>query len=65
MSAGEDRWEAFGPLQATPTEGTPQQLEIIDDKLHLFYVGTDSSIHYSVLDAATNSWQGKAPQTEC
>ncbi|RYO94327.1 hypothetical protein DL766_000604 [Monosporascus sp. MC13-8B] len=57
MSAGEDRWEAFGPLQAKPIEGTPQQLEIIDDKLHLFYVGTDSSIHYLVLDAATSSWQ--------
>jgi hypothetical protein len=57
MSAGEERWEEFGPLQAEPIEGTPQQLEIVDEQLHLFYVGTDSSIHYLVLDAATRSWQ--------
>ncbi|KAH7304132.1 hypothetical protein B0I35DRAFT_484621 [Stachybotrys elegans] len=58
MSTGEGRWEEFDLPQATPMEGTPQQLGIIDEKLHLFYVGTDSTIHYTVLDTPTSNWQG-------
>ncbi|KAI1103040.1 hypothetical protein F4804DRAFT_342806 [Jackrogersella minutella] len=57
MSAADDEWEAFGPLDGDPVLGTPQCLEVIDDKLHLFYVEIDGGIGYLVLDSATGNWQ--------
>lgn len=60
MSVADDKWEALGPWEADPVGGTPQQLEVIDEKLHLFYVGKDASVHYLVFDPDTGNWQGKA-----
>ncbi|KAI1385441.1 uncharacterized protein F4822DRAFT_344320 [Hypoxylon trugodes] len=57
MSAAEKKWKAFGPLDGDPISGTPQYLEVIDDKLHLFYVEKDAGIGYLVLDPGTGKWQ--------
>lgn len=59
-SAGGGEWKALSPLEADPVVGTPQLLDVIDDKLHLFYVGKDGSIRYQVLDPMTSSWQDNA-----
>lgn len=57
MSGPEGEWKAFGPLEADPRHGTPHCLEIIDDKLHLFYIGKDANVQFTVLDADTGKWQ--------
>lgn len=59
MSAGENEWASFGPLEGDPIVGTPQCLEIINDKLHLFYVEKGSGIGYLVFNSSTGSWQGE------
>jgi hypothetical protein len=66
MSAGGGEWQEFGPLEASPVAGTPQLLDVVDDKLHLFYVAAGGSIHYQALDPDTSSWQGEfTPQCPC
>lgn len=60
-SMSEDDWEVFGPLGGNPLSGTPQCLDIISEKLHLFYIEEDGSIKYLVLDSDTGDWQGKKP----
>ncbi|KAI2616848.1 hypothetical protein GGR54DRAFT_224093 [Hypoxylon sp. NC1633] len=57
MSAGEKSWSSFGPLEGNPISGTPQRLEVIDEKLHLFYVEKDAGIGYLVRDSKTGDWQ--------
>lgn len=56
-SMSEDDWEVFGPLGGNPLSGTPQCLDIISEKLHLFYIEEDGSIKYLVLDSDTGDWQ--------
>ncbi|KAI5462815.1 hypothetical protein BGZ63DRAFT_462195 [Mariannaea sp. PMI_226] len=57
MSVAEGEWKKLGPLKADPVTGTPICLDVIDDKLHLFYASKDSSVRYLVLNSATNDWQ--------
>ncbi|KAI0836967.1 hypothetical protein F5Y06DRAFT_288220 [Hypoxylon sp. FL0890] len=57
MSVADNEWKSFGPLKGNPVLGTPQCLEVIDDKLHLFYVEKDAGIGYLVLDPDTGNWQ--------
>ncbi|KAI1654316.1 hypothetical protein F4813DRAFT_392822 [Daldinia decipiens] len=57
ISTGEDGWTSFGPLDGDPIVGTPQCLEIINDKLHLFYVNKGSGIGYLVFNSSTGSWK--------
>ncbi|KAF3059215.1 cytochrome c oxidase assembly protein [Daldinia childiae] len=57
MSAGENEWTSFGPLEGDPIVGTPQCLEIINNKLHLFYVEKGSGIGYLVFNSSTGSWK--------
>ncbi|KAI0121864.1 hypothetical protein F4814DRAFT_445816 [Daldinia grandis] len=59
MSTGENEWTSFGPLKGDPVVGTPQFLEVIDDKLHLFYVEKRSEIGYLVFNSRTGNWQAK------
>ncbi len=61
MSASSKTWNAFGPLEGDPVPGTPQCLEVIDDKLHLFYVEIDSGVSYLVHDPKTGNWTGESP----
>lgn len=60
ISVDKDEWEAFGPLEGNPASGTPQCLDVINDKLHLFYVEKGGGISYLVLDPDTGDWQGKS-----
>ncbi|KAI4861946.1 hypothetical protein F4820DRAFT_432084 [Hypoxylon rubiginosum] len=57
ISVDKDEWEAFGPLEGNPASGTPQCLDVINDKLHLFYVEKGGGISYLVLDPDTGDWQ--------
>lgn len=61
MSASSKTWNAFGPLKGDPVPGTPQYLEVIDDKLHLFYVEIDSGVSYLIHDPKTGNWTGESP----
>lgn len=63
MGVGEAEWKTFGPLDAEPIAGTPQHLEVIDGKLHLFYVLQRGGIGYHVLDPDTGNWQGEARES--
>ncbi|KAH8887283.1 hypothetical protein GQ53DRAFT_656706, partial [Thozetella sp. PMI_491] len=58
MNVG-DGWTAFGPLEAAPMVGTPQVLDVIDDKLHLFYIGEEGGLHYLIFDQEKGTWQGE------
>ncbi|KAI1478661.1 hypothetical protein F4774DRAFT_410657 [Daldinia eschscholtzii] len=62
MNTGKDEWASFGPLKAAPVLGTPQCLEVINDKLHLFYVEKDSGISYLVFDPFTGNWKANVLQ---
>jgi hypothetical protein len=57
MTTAEGIWEPFGPLPADPIAGTPQVLDVVDNKLHLFYVGKEGSLRYLVLNDETGAWQ--------
>ncbi|OTA96610.1 hypothetical protein M434DRAFT_392777 [Hypoxylon sp. CO27-5] len=57
MSIADNKWKSFGPLEGNPLLGTPQSLEVIDDKLHLFYVEGDAGIGYFVLDSNSGNWR--------
>ncbi|KAI1371258.1 hypothetical protein F4677DRAFT_457232 [Hypoxylon crocopeplum] len=57
MNVSEDEWKTFGPLEGNPVLGTPQCLEVIDDKLYLFYVEEDAGVGFLVLDPETGDWQ--------
>ncbi|KAI1136479.1 hypothetical protein F5Y05DRAFT_391421 [Hypoxylon sp. FL0543] len=57
MSIADNEWESFGPLKGSPVSGTPQHLEVIDDKLHLFYIEKDAGIGCFILDTDTGNWK--------
>ncbi|KAI1468233.1 uncharacterized protein F4812DRAFT_470861 [Daldinia caldariorum] len=57
MSTDNNEWASFGPLKATPVLGTPQCLEVIDGRLHLFYLEKGSGISYLVFDPFTLNWK--------
>ncbi|KAI1409213.1 hypothetical protein F5Y13DRAFT_182117 [Hypoxylon sp. FL1857] len=57
MSVADNKWKSFGPLEGNPVLGTPQYLEVIDERLHLFYVEEDAGIGYLVLDPNTDNWK--------
>ncbi|KAI1773220.1 hypothetical protein F4818DRAFT_423645 [Hypoxylon cercidicola] len=57
MSVGEDEWETFGPLEGNPVSGTPQCLDVINGKLHLFYIEENAGVGCLVLDSDTSNWQ--------
>ncbi|KAI0380477.1 hypothetical protein F5Y04DRAFT_99022 [Hypomontagnella monticulosa] len=54
MSVADNKWKTFGPFGGSPILGTPQCLEVIDDRLHLFYIEEDAGIGYLVFDSAGN-----------
>ncbi|KAI8963486.1 hypothetical protein F5Y11DRAFT_356292 [Daldinia sp. FL1419] len=56
-SVGDTEWTSSGPLGGNPIPGTPQCLEVIGDKLHLFYIEKDLGIGYLVFDPRTGSWK--------
>lgn len=64
MSVAEDKWEPFTHPEADPVAGTPQCLENIDDKMHLFYVRNDGSLRYLVLNYDTGKWQGESSRSD-
>ncbi|KAI1798687.1 hypothetical protein F4811DRAFT_566240 [Daldinia bambusicola] len=57
MSTESNEWASFGPLKATPVLGTPQCLEVIDGRLHLFYLEKGSGISYLIFDPFTRHWK--------
>ncbi|XXH01846.1 hypothetical protein Hte_008208 [Hypoxylon texense] len=63
IGTDEDEWEGFGPLEGGPAIGTPQCLDVVNDKLHLFYVEKSGGVNYLVLDPDTGNWQGNGPKT--
>ncbi|KAI1076034.1 hypothetical protein F5B20DRAFT_584597 [Whalleya microplaca] len=60
MSVAENEWRPFGPLDGNPVPGTPQSLDVVDDKLYLFYVEKDAGIGYLVHDSNTGNWQANS-----
>ena len=58
MSVADNKWKTLGPFGGSPVLGTPQCLEVIDDKLHLFYVEEAVGIGYLAFDSAGN-WKGE------
>ncbi|KAI0179867.1 hypothetical protein GGR52DRAFT_568634 [Hypoxylon sp. FL1284] len=57
MSTNDDEWEEFGPLEGSPVVGTPQCLEVMKDRLHLFYAMEDGGIGFLVSDPDMGAWQ--------
>ncbi|KAI0011060.1 hypothetical protein F4779DRAFT_626740 [Xylariaceae sp. FL0662B] len=62
MSVAEEEWRTFGPLDGSPVSGTPLCLDVIDEKIHLFYIEKYAGIGYLVHDPNTGNWQANLIQ---